>query len=258
MVYHTRLYSQANLKWMTNTINIYIVEDMAISRASLESMLLLNKYEISGSTAKAETAWKELQKNQTDLVLIDINLAGEKNGIWLAQQIRKYLNIPIVYLTAYGDQQTLKEVLETKPNGYLMKPYQEPTLLTTITIALNKFLENQKGSISSASGTTFNKVIFIKDKFMRVKLLIEDIQFIKSEGNYLEIKLANKTHVIRGKLSEFKKLLPANIFLQTHQRYVINLTKISIIGKDFLNINNDDIPISLKYKQAIEQALSFL
>jgi DNA-binding LytR/AlgR family response regulator len=243
---------------MSNIINIYIVEDMAISRASLESMLLLNEYEISGSTAKAEIAWQELQKKQADLVLIDINLAGDKNGIWLAKQIRQFLNIPIVYLTAYGDQETLKKVLETKPNGYLMKPYQEPTLLTTITIALSNFLENQKGSISSASGTTLNNFIFIKDKYMRVKLLIQDIQFIKSEGNYLEIKLENKTHVIRSKLSEFKKLLPSTVFLQTHQRYLINKTKIKIIGKDFLTINNVDIPISSKYKKSLEKELSFL
>ena len=240
-----------------STINIYIVEDMAISRASLESMLLLNDYEISGSTAKAENAWIELQKNQTDLVLIDINLAGEKNGIWLAQQIRAYLNIPIIYLTAYGDQKTLKEVLETKPNGYLMKPYQEATLLATITIALTNFLADQKGSISSASGTALNKFIFIKDKFMRVKLQIEDIQFIKSEGNYLEIKLLDKTHVVRSKLSDFKKLLPDTIFIQTHQRYVVNLTKINSIGKDFLTIDNHDIPISSKYKDHIEKEISF-
>ena len=64
--------------------------------------------------------------------------------------------------------------------------------------------------------------------------------------------------MIRGKLSEFKELLPAAIFLQTHQRYVINLTKISTIGKDFLTINTEDIPISSKYKEPIEKALSFL
>lgn len=225
---------------------------------SLEAMLLENEYEVSGSAAKAEIAWEELQKTPTDLILLDINLAGQKNGIWLAQQVRKQLNIPIIYLTAFGDQQTLKEVLDTKPNGYLMKPYQEPTLLTTINITLNNFLANQKEAISSESGIVLDDFIFIKDKFMRVKLEIKEIQFIKSEGNYLEIKLENKTHVVRSKLSEFVKLLPSKIFLQSHQRYVVNLTKINSIGKDFFNINNTDIPISLKYKQSIEKALSFL
>lgn len=243
---------------MNNAIKIYIVEDMAISRASLEAMLLENEYLVVGSSAKAETAWEELQTTAVDLILLDINLAGNKNGIWLAQQVRQSLNIPIVYLTAYGDQKTLSEVIETKPNGYLMKPYQEPTLITTITIALQNFLDNQKGSITSESGTSFKNVVYIKDRYFRVKLQIEDICFIKSEGNYLELKLATRTHVIRSKLSEFQKLLQPEIFFQTHQRYIININKIDAIGKDFLTINTIDIPISTKYKMKIEEIFPLL
>ncbi len=243
---------------MDNALKIYVVEDMAISRVSLERMLLNNEYQVAGSAAKAETAWKDLQNSEVDLVLLDINLAGEKNGIWLAQQIRAQLHIPFVYLTAYGDQQTVKEVLATKPNGYLMKPYQEPTLLTTISIAFANFFDNHKETISSESGVALHNTIFIKDKFMRVKLQIKDIYFIKSEGNYLEIRLENKTHVVRGKLTEFLKLLPPNIFYQSHMRYIINSTKIETLGKDFVAINNTDIPISKKYKEDIEKSISFL
>ncbi|WP_298779891.1 LytTR family DNA-binding domain-containing protein [uncultured Polaribacter sp.] len=243
---------------MLKPLKVFIVEDMAISRASLESILISNNYEISGSVAKAEIAWEELLENKTDLVLIDINLAGQKNGIWLGQKIRQHLKLPIIYLTAYGDQKTLKEVLETKPNGYLMKPYQEPTLLTTINIAITNFLAQKEEEKQPHLEDEIKSFLFIKDKFMRIKLELKDILFIKSEGNYLEISLENKTHVVRSKLSEFKKLLPTTVFLQTHQRYVINITKIKVIGKDFLTINNTDIPISSKYKKSIEKALSFL
>ncbi|WP_405609090.1 LytR/AlgR family response regulator transcription factor [Polaribacter sp. Asnod1-A03] len=238
---------------MVNSIKIYIVEDMAFSRASLESMLILNDYKISGSTAKAEIAWDELKNSKTDLVLIDINLAGEKNGIWLAEQIRNYLNLPIVFLTAYGDEKTVENVLDTKPNGYLMKPYKLVTLLATIKIALNNFSENQKATVLSENQKVLNDFVFIKDKYMRIKLQISDILFIKSEGNYLEINLENKKHVIRSKLSEFKKLLPTKIFFQTHQRYVINLTKIKAVGKKKLTIHNDEIPISSKYKESVSK-----
>lgn len=242
---------------MLKPLKVFIVEDMAISRASLESILTSNGFVISGSVAKAEIAWEKLQESKTDLVLIDINLAGQKNGIWLGQQIRQNLKLPIIYLTAYGDQKTLKEVLATKPNGYLMKPYQEPTLLTTINIALTNFFEQKEEKKQPNLESEIKNFLFIKDRFMRVKLEIKEILFIKSDGNYLEINLENKTHVVRSKLSEFLKLLPNTIFLQTHQRYVINVTKIKIIGKDFLSIKNNDIPISLKYKKTIEKALSF-
>jgi DNA-binding LytR/AlgR family response regulator len=232
---------------------VYIVEDVAISRMSLETMLLENKYQISGSAAKAETAWDEIQKTFPDLILLDINLSGEKNGIWLAQQVRKQLNIPIIYLTAFGDQQTLEEVLDTKPNGYLMKPYQEPTLLTTIDIALHNFVESQKEVTSSEEQSLSNEFIFIKEKYMKIKININDIYFIKSEGNYIEITLKDKTHVVRNKLFALKEELSNSLFFQSHQRYIINTQKVTVLGKDYVTINNVDIPVSQKYKKKMEK-----
>ena len=243
---------------MENAIKIFVVEDMAISRISLIAMLEKNKYHVVGSAAKAEVAWEKIKNNEVDLILLDINLAGEKNGIWLAQQIRKHKNIPIIYLTAYGDQETLTEVIETKPNGYLMKPYQEPTLLTSITIAITNFISHQKGAVSAENGAALNNEIFIKDKFMRVKLKIASINFVKSEGNYLEIRLDNKTHVVRTKLTDFKKLLPETTFIQVHQRYIVNKNKINMVGKDYVTISGDDVPVSLKYKDNLKDTLRFL
>lgn len=237
----------------TNPIRVYIVEDVAISRMSLETMLLENQYQLSGSAAKAEIAWKEIQITPTDLVLLDINLAGEKNGIWLAQQIRTHLHLPIVYLTAYGDEQTLQEVLDTKPDAYLMKPYQEPALLATINIALNNFDEKQK-EVEHIK-TTEKEYLFIKESYTQVKLKIQDIHFIKSEGNYLDIYLAHKTHVIRKKLSDFLELLPQDSFLQCHRRYIINSKRIEIFGKDYLQLHGKKIPVSPRYRNSLEKTL---
>jgi DNA-binding LytR/AlgR family response regulator len=232
-------------------VRVYVVEDVAISRISLETMLLENEFEVSGSAAKAEIAWKEIQALSVDLILLDINLAGEKSGVWLAQQVRKYLNIPIVYLTAFGDQKTLKEVLETKPNGYLMKPYQVPTLLTTIDIALLNFSENKNSKSTSDIKTEHS--IFIKDRNKKVKVNINDICYIKSEGNYIEITLKEKKHVVRNKLTVFKNIIPKSIFFQCHQRYIINITKVTVLKKDSVIINLVDIPISLKYKKEMKE-----
>lgn len=237
------------------SVKVYIVEDMAISRASLETMLLQNNFIISGSAVNAETAWSEIQKKETDLILLDINLAGKKDGVWLAQQVRKYLNIPIVFLTAYGDQNTLKEVLETNPNGYLMKPYQEPTLLTTISIALSNFLKSQENSNKPELKEITNYFIYIKDRKIKVKLTFSDIHYIKSEGNYLEVVLENKKHIIRSKLSEFNELLPKDVFYQSHRRYIVNCTKIDALGKDFIQLEKEIIPLSTKYKKNIENVL---
>ena len=165
---------------MKDRTTVYVVEDMAISRIGLEAMLVKNNYEIAGSSAKAETAWDEIQGLAIDIILLDINLAGQKNGIWLAQQIRKYLKIPIVFLTAYGDQKTLKEVLDIKPEGYLMKPYQEPTLMTTIAIALTNSLEKKKTPSSVDVKGIEDEFVHLKVGRSVVKIKTSAILFAKS------------------------------------------------------------------------------
>lgn len=239
-----------------NKTRVYVVEDMAIPRMSLEEMLLNNGFELSGSSATAEGALKDLEEISTDLILLDINLAGQKNGNWLAQHIRKNFEIPIIFLTAYSDQQTLKEVMAVKPNGYLMKPYQEPVLLTTIQIAIENFKESVQQNGLSTNDKEVHNYIFIKDSFKKVKLSFNDICYIKSDGNYLEVMLENKKHVIRNKLLDFKEQLPKQHFLQCHQRYLVNIYKIEAIGKNHLELNKETIPVSSRYKADIEKALT--
>lgn len=229
-----------------NKQKAYIIEDNALNRASLEDVLLANNFEIVGSKATAESAWEELQHIVTDIVLIDIHLAGEKNGVWLAEQIRSKLELPFIYLTAYGDAKTIEEIRNTKPNGYLMKPYNTPTLLTTIDIAIDSY---------ASSIADENSTIFVKDRYDRVKLKISDINFIKSDGNYITIFLEYNKYLVRGKLLDFYKKLPHKTFLQVHQRHVINTKKISLIGKTSVTINNEEITVSKKYRHLLDDLI---
>ena len=145
-------------------------------------------------------------------------------------------------------------LMETKPNGYLMKPYQEPTLLTTINIALNNFANKQQSKNKSESVPDF---IYIKDSNLKVKLFTNDINYIMSDGNYLEIHLEHKKHVIRSKMKDFEALLPRNIFYQCHRRFLVNSSKINALGNDFIQLEAENIPLSSKYKSDLENALLF-
>lgn len=227
---------------MEKKLTAFIVEDNGVNRIFLETTLEDNNYTIIGSKSNAEESWELLKNMQVDIVLIDINLAGDKDGIWLANKIRKQLNLAFVYLTAYGDSKTIEKVKKTKPNGYLMKPYNEPTLLTTLSIAIENFKKEAPNK-----GNT----LFIKDNYIRIRLNTSDILFIKSEGNYLEIILENKKHLIRAKLTDFIKELHENNFIQVHRRYIINTSKINIIGNGFLTIRETEIPVSKTFNKEL-------
>ena len=231
---------------MSQEKSVFIIEDNALNRISLETMLEDHGYHIVGSYANAEEAWETLKNIHVAVVLIDINLAGDKDGIWIGNKIRDHNNTAIIYLTAYGDKETLRRVKKTKPNGYLMKPYNEPTLLTTIDIAISSFINQKEMGVS----------IYIKDSSLRVKLNVDDVNYIQSDGNYLHVFLDHKKHMMRAKLTDFLKELPETIFAQVHQRYAVNTTKIDLVGNGFVMLGKEEIPVSKRYKIDIEKRLN--
>ncbi len=234
---------------MSDNIKVYVVEDNAFNRASLEAILESNQFDLVGSTASAEQAWMDLKNLDASVVLIDINLAGEKDGIWLAQRIKKELDLPIIYLTAFGDKETLEKVKSTNPEGYLMKPYNEPTLLATIDIALKRKLQESTSAQSDSS-------IYIKDSYLKIKLSTSQIDYVQSDGNYINIYAGDKKHLVRGKLTDFLSELPETDFFQVHQRYVINKNKIDTIGNGYVFIRGNEIPVSRRFRADLNERLN--
>ena len=117
---------------------IFIVEDEAIVAESLCDQLEKLGYIVTGNAPSGEEALRNIKKELPDLVLMDIMLEGEMDGVEVAQQIREFYGIPVIFLTAYSDPETLGRAKLTEPFGYLIKPYKERELLTTLEITLYK------------------------------------------------------------------------------------------------------------------------
>lgn len=117
---------------------ILIVEDEAVVAKNLEKKLTRMGYEVIGSVASGEEAVRKAGESVPDLVLMDIMLVGQMDGIEAAEKIRFCYGIPVVYLTAYTDQTILERAKVTEPYGYLVKPLTERDLQSTIEMALYK------------------------------------------------------------------------------------------------------------------------
>lgn len=118
--------------------NILVVEDERIIACDIKDCLERFGYKVPAITAYGEKAIETAEAINPDLILMDIMLKGNKNGIEAAEEIVTRLNIPIIFLTAYSDEYTLKKAKTTQPFGYILKPFEETQLITTIEIALNK------------------------------------------------------------------------------------------------------------------------
>ena len=121
-----------------STAKIFIVEDEAIVAESLNDQLEGLGYIVTGNAPSGEEALRNIKNNLPNLVLMDIMLEGEMDGVETAQQIRELYGIPVIFLSAYSDSETLGRAKLTEPFGYLIKPYKERELHTTLEITLYK------------------------------------------------------------------------------------------------------------------------
>jgi len=114
---------------------VLIVEDEAIVAESIASKLRRYGYEVLDTLPSGEEAIEVAEKTRPDVILMDIHLAGKIDGIQAADRISSQYHIPVIFLTAYADEQTISRAKEAGPFGYLVKPFRERDLYITIEMA---------------------------------------------------------------------------------------------------------------------------
>ncbi|BAY95438.1 MULTISPECIES: hybrid sensor histidine kinase/response regulator [unclassified Tolypothrix] len=117
---------------------ILVVEDEIIIACDIKSCLEKAGYIVPAIAAHGKQAVEKAAEIHPDLILMDVMLKGDMSGIEAAAEIGHLFNIPVIYLTAYSDQTHLQKAKTTQPFGYILKPFEETQLITTIEIALNK------------------------------------------------------------------------------------------------------------------------
>ncbi len=125
-------------------VKILVVEDELIAAESLALDLKSQGYQVVGIVDSGTKAISATTTTKPDLILMDILLKGEIDGISASEKIRDQFQVPVVYLTAYADMQTLKRAKKTFPYGYIVKPYKPQDLASTIEIALEKYQQDCK------------------------------------------------------------------------------------------------------------------
>lgn len=125
---------------MRENPKILIVEDENIIAMDIHYTLKSLGYDVCGVAVSGEESVEKAFIMNPDLILMDVKLSGNIDGLSAAKRIQSHLNIPVIYLTAYGDDNTLKQLDKTKPYGCINKPFEERELQSKI----ERFLNNGK------------------------------------------------------------------------------------------------------------------
>jgi CheY-like chemotaxis protein len=132
---------------MGEQAKILIVEDEGIVALDLKNRSRRLGYTVVAVVASGEEAILKTAETQPDLILLDIRLRGEMDGIQTAQAIRDRCDVPVIYLTAMADKDTLQRAEASQPSGLIMKPFADDELRTTIEAALGQRRTSNKNRI---------------------------------------------------------------------------------------------------------------
>jgi CheY-like chemotaxis protein len=187
-----------------SSTQILIAEDERIVGRALQKELEDCGYTVSGFAATAQDAVDKAVATKPDLVLMDIHLQGERDGIDAAREIYLRCSIPVIYLSAYADAPTLDRAKNTGAFGYLLKPYEERELFTTIEVALAKHRADKKLQETerwlSATLAGIHDAVTATDVNLHIKYMNDaamELTSVKS-GEAFDASLAAVCHLVQG------------------------------------------------------------
>lgn len=248
--------------------NVFILEDEFIVLKDIQASLKKLGYNIVGSAPSGEKALELLEEVTPDIALMDIMLKGKMNGIETAQIVKDKYAIPVIYLTAYAEEATLNLAKVTEPYGYILKPFKEIDLHTSIEMALYKHkkdreIEQNRDMLYSLfmnkekEGDDF---IFIKSNNKLVKLEMNEIYFIEALKDYVVINTNDTRYTIHSTMKDIEVKLGTEDFIRVHRSFIVRLDKITSIDFPNLQLGNDRklIPIGGSYREELTNRIKTL
>lgn len=247
---------------MANT-NVFILEDENIVAKDIEQSLKKLGYNVVGIASSGEKVKELLTEGITpDIFLMDIMIKGDMNGIEVAEFVKENYGLPVIFLTAYADENTLSKAKITEPYGYILKPFKEIDLHTTIEMALYKHqktveIKKELEVYSSLASETQNgkDYIFVKNKSRLIKIGVEDLFYVEALKDYVNFYSKHGKYTIHSTMKDVESKLPKKHYARVHRSFIVNLDKILSIehvsGRVQLEGIEKSIPIGGSYKEEL-------
>jgi DNA-binding LytR/AlgR family response regulator len=213
---------------------ILIVEDEFIISEKLSHDLAGIGYTVLGVADSGEEALKTARETRPDLVIMDITLDGELDGIETARLMNKEVVVPVIYLTGHSGQNFFERAKITHPAAYLSKPYNRSDIYHAIELAL--FPAGQAGGSNppaEAPACIFNDRIFVKDnKNCFNKVDIADILWIQGDGSYCTIHTVAGKYKTTHNLKMIENKIKNPKLARIHRSYLVNLSRVKqVVGR---------------------------
>jgi DNA-binding LytR/AlgR family response regulator len=248
---------------METPIKILVVEDEMLIAAKISMHLTNLGYEVTGILPRGEEALLGIEENKPDIVIMDIRLKGDMNGIDTAIRMQKNADIAVIFLTANADEGTFNKAKAAKPYAFISKPYKQIDLQRAIELTISRLAADESKLLpfdSADSGQPFilSDRIFVRQREKMIKIFVADILYIEADRNYCRIFSKTHEYLLCITLKTIEEKLDNRIFLRVHRSYIINLSHIDAVAEDHVIINQKAIPVSEGLKEKLLQRIQTL
>jgi DNA-binding LytR/AlgR family response regulator len=229
-------------------LKIGIVEDEVVIAQNIAAALEHLGYDVIKPAYNYIDAVSMLTKHKPDLVMLDIMLNDDRDGVDLAKRINDEFHIPFIFLTANADQATVARAKETQPASYLIKPFTRNDLYASVEVA------NVRHQMNGGSADKQN-VVFIKDGNVLRKLVVNEVVRIEAERAYLNIFTHSRQMLLRKSIPQILKELNDPRFVQVHRSHVVNIHHIDTFSGESIEIGNTTVPVSRSNRPKLQEIL---
>jgi len=249
-------------------LNIFIVEDESIVAKDIQNSLTKLGYNVIGFANNGKDAIEKITEVMPDLILMDIMIKGPLTGIEVSEKIKEKMNVPVIFLTAYADEGTLSRAKITEPYGYILKPFKEIDLHSTIEMAVYKHQKDSAllkerdflYSLVENKDEKAKDILFVKSNSRLVKVYLKDIYFVEALKDYVIINTEFARYTVHSTMKELDKKLGNVEFVRVHRSFIARLDKIQSIDNQNVVLENEKkiIPVGGSYREELMQKLNLL
>lgn len=238
-------------------LKIGIVEDELVIARTIVSTLEELGYVHCGPAISYTEALEMLDADKPDLLLLDIQLAGRKDGFDVAERLNETYSLPFIFLTANSDFETIDRAKKVKPHAYIVKPFTKEELYAAIEIAFHNFSGTQSGSKPGKPAAPSPKsFIFVKDGYVFRKVFFDELCYLESEANYVLLHLTSQKKImVRSTINDFMDQLEPGRFVRIHRRFAVNTHFIEDIFPSEVSIHGEKLPIGKSYREELLREL---
>lgn len=229
---------------MQSPLKILIVEDEMLIAVNIAMQLESIGYEVVGIVPRGIEAVNSAKLDKPDLVLMDINLKGEMDGIETAIAIQKERKMPIIYLTANSDEAHFNRAKATNPYAFISKPFKKLDLQHAIELAAERILQENCEVKAEMPKLILTDRIFVKQNDLMCKILIADILYLEADRNYCQVYTHDKNYLLVNTLKNMEDKLPTEAFQRVHRSFIVNINQVQEFNHNHLTVGNKILPLS--------------